>query len=60
MVGDKVRHLINLSIFDKKGLSKWSNEVFTIIDKKPHSYKLDNNKSNSVLFLCMSCCFNKD
>lgn len=39
-IGDTVRHLTQLSIFEKQGKSKWSSDVFTIVDKKPHSYQL--------------------
>ena len=43
-IGDKVRHMINLSIFEKQGQSKWSQDTFTVVDKKTHSYKLTNGK----------------
>lgn len=43
-INDKVRHLINLSIFEKQGQAKWSPEVHTITDKKTHSYKLSDGK----------------
>lgn len=43
-VGDSVRHLEKLSIFQKQGLSKWSSNIFTIVEKKPHSYKLSDGK----------------
>ena len=43
-IGDKVRHMINLSIFEKQGQSKWAKEINTITDKKDHSYKLDDGK----------------
>ena len=39
-IGDKVRHIINLSIFEKQGKAKWSENIYTIEDKKTHSYKL--------------------
>ena len=41
-INDNVRHLVNLSIFEKRGQSKWSPDVHTIVDKKKHSYKLNN------------------
>ena len=43
-IGDKVRYLENLTIFQKQGLSKWSNFVYTITGKKTHSYQLSNGK----------------
>ena len=43
-IGDKVRHMINLSIFEKQGTSKWAKVINTIVDKKDHSYNLDNGK----------------
>ena len=41
-IGDKVRHLLNRDVFQKKSLSKWSKTIYTIIDKTEHSYKLNN------------------
>ena len=43
-IGDKVRHMVNLSIFEKQGQSKWSQDTYTITDQKTHSYKLTNGK----------------
>ena len=43
-VNDKVRHLINLSIFEKQGQAKWSHDVLTVVDKLKHSYQLSNGK----------------
>ena len=43
-IGDKVRYLENLTIFQKQGLSKWSNFVYSIIGKKTHSYQLSDGK----------------
>ena len=43
-IDDKVRHLLNLSIFEKQGQSKWSPDIYTVVDKKTHSYKLSDGK----------------
>ena len=43
-IGDKVRHLLNRNLFEKKSLAKWSKTIYTIIDKTEHSYKLNNEK----------------
>ena len=43
-IGDNVRHMINLSIFEKQGTSRWEKEINTIVDTKPHSYKLNDGK----------------
>lgn len=43
-INDKVRHSMNLSIFEKQGQSKWSPEIYTVTDKLKHSYKLSNGK----------------
>ena len=36
--------MINLSIFEKQGQSKWAKQINVITDKKDHSYKLDDGK----------------
>ena len=36
--------MLTLSIFEKQGKVKWSKDTLTIVDKKTHSYKLDNGK----------------
>ena len=43
-IGDRVRNMLTLSIFDKQGKSKWSKDIYTIVDSKTHSYKLSNGK----------------
>ena len=43
-VNDKVRHMINSSIFEKQGQSKWAKQINKITDKKDQSYKLDDGK----------------
>ena len=35
---------INLSVFEKQGTSRWEKEINTIVDTKPHSYKLNDGK----------------
>ena len=43
-IGDKVRHLTLLNIFEKQGKPKWSDNIFSVEDKKAHSYKLSDGK----------------
>jgi len=43
-IGDKVRHIINRNLFDKGSNVKWSENIYTIINKKPHSYEISNQK----------------
>jgi hypothetical protein len=43
-IGDSVRFIKNRVMFEKGSLPKWSKEVHKTIDKKVHSYKLDNGK----------------
>ena len=43
-IGDKVRHKILLNIFEKQGKSKWSDNIYTVIEKKSHSYLLSDGK----------------
>ena len=41
--GDKVRHVVNLELFEKGSLSRFSKDVFTITEKKGNLYKLSDN-----------------
>ena len=43
-IGDKVRHLILLNIFEKQGKPKWSDNIYSVEEKKTHSYKLSDGK----------------
>ena len=43
-IGDKVRHVVNLDLFEKGSISRYSKNAFTIIDKIKHSYNLSDNK----------------
>jgi hypothetical protein len=44
-IGQRVRHLLNRSMFSKGTLSKWSKAVHTIVSSTLHSYILENGKS---------------
>ena len=43
-VGDQVRHVVDLDHFEKGSLSRYSKDVFSIIEKKGNIYKLSDNK----------------
>ena len=43
-IGDHVRHVVNLELFEKGSLSRFSKDVFTILEKKGNLYKLSDNK----------------
>ena len=43
-IGDHVRHVVNLELFEKGSLSRFSKDVFTILEKKGNFYTLSDNK----------------
>ena len=43
-VGDQARHVVDLDHFEKGSLSRYSKDVFSIIEKKGNLYKLSDNK----------------
>ena len=43
-VGDNVRCVTNSNIFEKGAKAKWSLKIYKIIEKKSHSYLLNNDK----------------
>ena len=43
-IGDHVRHVVNLELFEKGSLSRLSKDIFTILEKKGNLYKLTDNK----------------